>query len=152
MGVNSASYLILPKILGLVTNNAVPRYISSAMGIIGAYATAYIGHILSPEDLTLGIRRHAGNDERKEQTLNNAHPHKPRVERVLYSQCQIFRTEDVPDVSRGISTDDSHRRTEYNEERHYCYQSQNLRQYEVRSRVNAHYVECIDLLSYPHCP
>ena len=29
---------------------------SSAMGIIGAYATAYIGHILSPEDLTLGIQ------------------------------------------------------------------------------------------------
>ena len=26
------------------------------MGIIGAYATAYIGHILSPEDLTLGIQ------------------------------------------------------------------------------------------------
>ena len=42
MGVNSASYLILP--------------ISSAMGIVGAYGTAYIGQILSPEDLTLGIQ------------------------------------------------------------------------------------------------
>jgi len=29
---------------------------SSAMGILGAYATAYIGHILTPDDLTLGIQ------------------------------------------------------------------------------------------------
>jgi phospholipid/cholesterol/gamma-HCH transport system permease protein len=29
---------------------------SSAMGIVGAYGTAYIGQILSPEDLTLGIQ------------------------------------------------------------------------------------------------
>ena len=56
MGVNSASYLILPKILGLVTIMPFPVIFSSAMGIIGAYATAYIGHILSPEDLTLGIQ------------------------------------------------------------------------------------------------
>lgn len=33
---------------------------SSAMGILGAYATAYIGHILTPDDLTLGIQ-HAFN-------------------------------------------------------------------------------------------
>ena len=26
------------------------------MGIIGAYATAYVGHILSPDDLTLGLQ------------------------------------------------------------------------------------------------
>ena len=26
------------------------------MGILGAYATAYIGHILTPDDLTLGIQ------------------------------------------------------------------------------------------------
>ena len=56
MGVNSASYLILPKILGLVTIMPFLVIFSSAMGIIGAYATAYIGHILSPEDLTLGIQ------------------------------------------------------------------------------------------------
>ena len=29
---------------------------SSATGILGAYGTAYIGHILSPEDLTLGLQ------------------------------------------------------------------------------------------------
>lgn len=26
------------------------------MGFVGAYATAYIGHILSPDDLTLGLQ------------------------------------------------------------------------------------------------
>ena len=57
MGVNSASYLILPKILGLVTIMPFLVIFSSAMGILGAYATAYIGHILTPDDLTLGIQQ-----------------------------------------------------------------------------------------------
>lgn len=55
MGVNSATYLILPKILGLVTLMPFLVIFSSAMGIGGAYATAYIGHIMSPDDLTLGL-------------------------------------------------------------------------------------------------
>ena len=29
---------------------------ADVMGIIGAYATAYIGHILPPDDLTLGLQ------------------------------------------------------------------------------------------------
>ena len=29
---------------------------SSATGILGAYATAYIGHVLTPEDLTAGLQ------------------------------------------------------------------------------------------------
>ena len=29
---------------------------SSAMGIVGAYGTAYIGHVLPPDDLTLGLQ------------------------------------------------------------------------------------------------
>ena len=29
---------------------------SSATGILGAYATAYIGHILPPDDLTAGLQ------------------------------------------------------------------------------------------------
>ena len=29
---------------------------STASGIIGAYATAYIGNVISPEDLTLGLQ------------------------------------------------------------------------------------------------
>ena len=56
MGVNSASYLILPKILGLITIMPFLVIFSSGMGIIGAYATAYIGHIMSPDDLTLGLQ------------------------------------------------------------------------------------------------
>ena len=56
MGVNSACYLILPKILGLLTIMPFLVIFSSGMGIIGAYATAYIGHIMSPDDLTLGLQ------------------------------------------------------------------------------------------------
>ena len=56
MGVNSASYLILPKIAGLVTIMPFLVIFSSLTGILGAYATAYIGHVLSPEDLTAGIQ------------------------------------------------------------------------------------------------
>ena len=40
MGINSASYLILPKILGLVTMIPVLVTFSTVSGIIGAYATA----------------------------------------------------------------------------------------------------------------
>lgn len=61
MGVNSANYLILPKILGLMTIMPFLVIFSSAMGILGAYGTAYIGHIISPDDLTLGIQ-HAFNE------------------------------------------------------------------------------------------
>lgn len=56
MGVNSASYLILPKIMGLITIMPFLVIFSSAMGIVGAYATAYIGHIMPPDDLTLGLQ------------------------------------------------------------------------------------------------
>ncbi|MFB9898581.1 MULTISPECIES: MlaE family ABC transporter permease [Prevotellaceae] len=55
MGVNSASYLILPKIMGLVTIMPFLVVFSSAMGIMGAYATAYLGHMMSPDDLTAGM-------------------------------------------------------------------------------------------------
>ncbi len=56
MGVNSACYLILPKILGLVTIMPFLVIFSSAMGIVGAYATAYVGQIITPEDLTAGLQ------------------------------------------------------------------------------------------------
>lgn len=55
MGVNSAEYLILPKIMGMVTMMPFLVIFSSGMGIIGAYATAYVGHLMPPEDLTLGL-------------------------------------------------------------------------------------------------
>ena len=56
MGVNSANYLILHNILGLVTLMPFLVVFSSAMGIVGAYATAYIGHMMPPDDLTLGLQ------------------------------------------------------------------------------------------------
>lgn len=60
MGVNSANYLILPKILGLVTIMPFLVIFSSATGIIGAYATTIFGNTLTPEDLTIGLQ-HAFN-------------------------------------------------------------------------------------------
>lgn len=56
MGVNSANFLILPKILGMMTLMPFLVIFSTASGIVGAYATAYIGHVISPEDLTLGLQ------------------------------------------------------------------------------------------------
>lgn len=56
MGVNSANYLILPKILGSVTIMPFLVIFSSALGVVGAYSTAYVGHIITPEDLTAGLQ------------------------------------------------------------------------------------------------
>ena len=56
MGVNSACYLILPKMLGLITIMPLLVIFSSASGIVGAYATAVIGHVLTPDDLTAGLQ------------------------------------------------------------------------------------------------
>lgn len=56
MGINSASYLILPKIAGLITIMPFLVIFSAATGVTGAYATAYLGHIITPGDLTSGIQ------------------------------------------------------------------------------------------------
>ena len=56
MGVNSACYLILPKVLGLITIMPLLVIFSSASGIVGGYATAVIGHVLTPDDLTAGLQ------------------------------------------------------------------------------------------------
>ena len=56
MGINSASYLILPKIMGLITIMPFLVIFSAATGIIGAYATAYLAHIITPVDLTAGLQ------------------------------------------------------------------------------------------------
>ena len=56
MGVNSACYLILPKIIGLLTIMPLLVVFSSAMGIVGAYGTAYVGHIMPADDLTAGLQ------------------------------------------------------------------------------------------------
>lgn len=56
MGVNSASYLILPKIAGLMTLMPALVVFSSVTGIIGAYATAFFAQVLTPADLTSGLQ------------------------------------------------------------------------------------------------
>ena len=56
MGVNSASFLILPKIIGLVTIMPLLVVFSTVSGIIGAYATAYIGPIIATSELTAGLQ------------------------------------------------------------------------------------------------
>jgi phospholipid/cholesterol/gamma-HCH transport system permease protein len=61
MGVNPASFLILPKIAGLVTMMPFLCAFSIVAGIGGAYATAFIGHIITADDLTYGLQ-HAFNE------------------------------------------------------------------------------------------
>lgn len=56
MGINSANYLILPKIIALLTAIPMLATFSIAAGIVGAYATAYIGGIIQVEDLTFGLQ------------------------------------------------------------------------------------------------
>ncbi len=56
MGVNPASFLILPKVLGLVTIMPFLVAFSTFSGIVGAYATAFVGHIITPSDLTAGLQ------------------------------------------------------------------------------------------------
>ena len=55
MGVNSAGYIILPKVMGFITIMPILVIFSTATGVIGAYSTAYIGNIITPEDLTTGF-------------------------------------------------------------------------------------------------
>lgn len=54
MGVNSANYLILPKIMGLMTIMPILVTFSVASGIIGAYCTSFMGTTTVPE-LTEGF-------------------------------------------------------------------------------------------------
>ena len=55
MGINSASFIILPKIAGLVTMIPMLVIFSVVAGLVGAYATACAG-VISVEDLTVGIQ------------------------------------------------------------------------------------------------
>lgn len=56
MGVNSANFLIMPKISALVSFIPVLVSISIFAGILGAYATAWFGGIINAEDLTYGLQ------------------------------------------------------------------------------------------------
>ena len=44
------------EIMGMMTIMPFLVIFSSATGILGAYATAYVGHVLPPDDLTLGLQ------------------------------------------------------------------------------------------------
>lgn len=56
MGINSASFLILPKILGMMTMMPFLVCFSIFSGFAGAYATSVIGDVITIEDLTLGLQ------------------------------------------------------------------------------------------------
>ena len=56
MGVNSASYLILPKILGLMTMIPLLVTFSIFAGVIGAFCTAWFAGITNATDLEYGFQ------------------------------------------------------------------------------------------------
>lgn len=56
MGVNSASYLILPKILGLMTMIPLLVTFSIFAGVIGAFCTAWFASITNATDLEYGFQ------------------------------------------------------------------------------------------------
>lgn len=56
MGVNSASYLILPKIVALIVFIPILVTFSIFAGIIGAYATCWFGGIMTATNLEYGLQ------------------------------------------------------------------------------------------------
>ena len=56
MGVNSANYLILPKITAMVTMIPILVTFSIFAGIIGAFATCWFGGIMTATDLEYGLQ------------------------------------------------------------------------------------------------
>ena len=56
MGINSASYLILPKILGLMTMIPFLVVFSIFAGIFGAFCTAWFGGMMNATDLEYGLQ------------------------------------------------------------------------------------------------
>lgn len=56
MGVNPAAYIILPKIMGLITMMPILVVFATVSGICGAYGTSYGLGIITPADLTEGIQ------------------------------------------------------------------------------------------------
>ena len=56
MGVNSANFLILPKITGLVFTIPMLVIFSIAAGIGGAFLIGKLTHLMTAEDLTIGLQ------------------------------------------------------------------------------------------------
>lgn len=56
MGVNSANFLIMPKMFALMSMIPALVIFSIAAGIGGAYAIGYVTQIMTPADLTIGLQ------------------------------------------------------------------------------------------------
>lgn len=56
MGVNSASYLIMPKIAALISMIPFLVTFSIVAGIIGAFCTCWFGGVMNAEDLAYGLQ------------------------------------------------------------------------------------------------
>lgn len=56
MGINSASYLVLPKLLAAVVTFPILAIISGFLGIFGGYLAGTLTGILTPEQYIYGIR------------------------------------------------------------------------------------------------
>jgi len=55
MGINSANYLILPKIVAAMLFNPFLNIISVFIGILGGYITCIVTHIVNPYDFIYGL-------------------------------------------------------------------------------------------------
>ena len=56
MGINSANYLILPKIAAMITTIPILVVFSIVAGIIGAFCTCWFGGIMTAVDLEYGLQ------------------------------------------------------------------------------------------------
>lgn len=56
MGVNSANFLILPKVAALIAMIPILVIFSIVAGIVGAYAIGFFTGIMTPDDLTCGLQ------------------------------------------------------------------------------------------------
>lgn len=56
MGINSASYLVLPKIIASLLMYPLLVVIAAFLSILGGYLAGYIADIITPHDYTFGIR------------------------------------------------------------------------------------------------
>lgn len=56
MGVNSANYLILPKVMAFVTMMPILVVISMSVGLLGGYALSMLGTVITTSDYLVGIQ------------------------------------------------------------------------------------------------
>ena len=56
MGINSAAYLIQPKVIGMMVITPVLVILSIFIGLIGGWFIAIVGHLMTSNDYLFGIR------------------------------------------------------------------------------------------------